>query len=1189
MSANTKEISAGYKRLTQLEHVKEAPDVWGAVNIVKETTEWVCDDTFKKESITYSPLWLKIVDEIIVNAIDQCALNKNVTIIYISFNKDSGEISVYNNGSCVPCILHEEYHVWIPQFIFCEFLAGSNFKDIKKSKVTGGKNGIGSKLTNAFSKSFIVETSDKSNKLYYKQKSSDGMTVIGEPEIKNYKDIKDTYKQNFTRITFLPDYNALGYKKYDAKIADILHRLLYTRCVFASVYANAKVLYNDTPVDCTSLLSLAQNVSGSNDMQLFQTTIKDTNPDGDKHNWEVVVGVSGDEGFRQISLVNGIHTRDGGAHINHIVNCISAKYKDKIKRDYKLTKWNRQLLDRYLFIFLKCEIENPSFNNQAKEQLMDPSDFPFHKIGATFMKKVYDAVKPHLDANYISKISDKETSKKKKIGYIKKYDPAMKAGTKDSHKCNLIIPEGDSAEGFASRGITDKHNKLSMMYYGIFNIQGKPVNARKEITIKKDPTGKCIKIRSEKLKNNERWASLVEVLGLDYTYTYSNTPQGDTEMSKLRYGKVIVAVDQDVDGVGHIFGLILNFFNLFWPNLITRGFIQRMATPLIRAFPTAKNKTVLSFYSNEEYRIWCTKTFGSLIPKGWKVKFYKGLAGHDDKAISYMFKNFDSTLYTYNCDSETDKLFEVYFGKSTVERKDELRQPIVQYDIINNTVLCNNQLKRETKEYQLDDIIRSLPHVVDGLRPAARIAIAGAREKFKSANHEVKVYQLTAAVTQSMNYAHGDKSLNDTIVRLAQRFPGARNLPFLYGVGNFGSRKKGGSDAGAPRYISVKLNKQLVDAMFPVEDDILLQYRYDDGERCEPLYYIPVLPCALLENFCIPATGWKASLYAREINSVISNIKAMINGGKVKRMKYWNLNNNSKVIENDDSICLMGNVKLTGNTVKIVELPPGVWPDVWKENILSSRDAKKKDGSLKNPDYQYIVDIYNNSSDTEIDIQVILKTGFKSLSGKYGNDEMHYLVDFLKIYIKDVNITNCLGKNNLIYESPGYEDMLKYWFDERKVLYAMRCDRLEIILRWKIKMYENMIMYSTNYPKYNLAGASRSKVDSCLDEEKYIMINKAHLEHPPNTIAIDKLEEYILEDKSYDYLLRLCDLDRLDKPNKARKEKLKELKKQYDDITLNEGPFKGSHIWLREIDNVTDVIHNGITNGWGFGEDEYRY
>lgn len=1183
----TNDISDQYEKLTQLEHLKEAPDVWGAANKVIELPTWIFDASLNKFvllKLKFSPLWLKIVDEVIVNAIDQhTRFPKEVKNIIIDFDIQDGSISVFNDGPGIPVIKHNKYHVWIPQLTFCEFLAGSNFKKAKKGKdkTTGGKNGIGAKLTNAFSTSFTVETSDKAKKLYYIQESSNGMSIIDEPIVTPWDKADKSYRIPFTRVSFTPNYIELGYKEYTQDVGELLMNLLYTRCVFAATYCSAEITLNDKVIPNTTIYQLSTLFVDCPAVDIVSTVIKDTaTSNGVKRNlhWDVTIAITDDIGFRTIGIINGIFVKKGGSYINHIVDQIfTDKVRDKLKKEYKIKRWSGTLVDRYLFIFVKASIEEPLFNSQAKEEMTDPGEFPHHKITTVFIKQVLDRLKPQLDNTYITKTADSETKKKKRIN-AKKYEAAEKAGGKESMKCSLFIPEGDSAEGFINWGVTSKATAMGgYRYYGIFNIQGKPMNARKEITIKQDKNGRKVPIRSYKLKENERWSALVDVLGLDYTYEYKLTPDGDREFAKLRYGCIIVAVDQDVDGVGHIFGLILNFFHVFWPTLIDRGFIKRLTTPIIRAFPNNKKSVVLSFYSDEEYTNWCQDTFNSLEPKGYIIRYFKGLASHNQPSAIDIFKKFKNKLYVYSRDNLTDQLFESYFGKETTNRKSELRLPLVKYETPNNLVTCTQQLQYETKEYQMDDIVRSLPHVIDGLRPAARLAIAGAQAFFKKENKSTKLYQLTGDITKKMHYQHGEKSLNDTVIRLAQSFPGARNLPYIFGDAMFGSRSKGGGDSGAPRYIFAKLNKRLTEAMFPHVDEFLLKYNYDDGERCEPMYYTPVLPTILLESFSIPATGWATRLWARNYVQVISNVRLAIAGKEIQHMDMWLPHNTSTVIENGSSIHMIGKVQIDNkdvNKIYIKEMPPGVWDKLWK--------AKKIDDPL-------IESIANNSSDRDIDIEVIMKKGYADvIESKYGTPEMDYLTHYLGIYIKDATIYNCLGMDNRILELTSYMDMFHMWFDERKKLYVLRIDRRTIVLNWLIIMYENMIKYSDHYAEYKLSGKKRLSADSILREAKYIELNKTHIEESSYGKTAD-LNDYILKDKSYSYLLSLSDLDRLDIPNAKRREKLDLLKKELEDLQKPDKYFKGARLWLNEISVIEKCIADGLSLGWDYGKDTVNY
>ena len=126
----------------------------------------------ESKSIKYTPGFIKIFYEILVNAIDHSVKDKSVSYIKISIDKEKGFISVHNDGSGIAIEKSEEYGVYNPELIFGNILTSSNYDDTQE-RITGGLNGLGSKLTNIFSKKFIVETCD--GKLEYKQIFQDNM------------------------------------------------------------------------------------------------------------------------------------------------------------------------------------------------------------------------------------------------------------------------------------------------------------------------------------------------------------------------------------------------------------------------------------------------------------------------------------------------------------------------------------------------------------------------------------------------------------------------------------------------------------------------------------------------------------------------------------------------------------------------------------------------------------------------------------------------------------------------------------------------------------------------------------------------------------------------------------------------------------------------------------------------------
>lgn len=1177
--ASNKQISDEFQVLTTLESVKENPDMWGADNNISSIPTWIYRDddaaSFNYAEISYNPLWLKLFDELIVNSIDQLTrFPKLVKNIIVEFDRKTGKISIYNDGPTIPVIVHEEYKKYIPQIIFGEFLAGNNFRDKKTGKrrneTTGGKNGVGAKLSNCFSTKFTIECNDNVRKVYYRQSWADRMNICNEPNIQSWKDLPTEYKTAFTRIAYKPDYKELGYSKYSTAIFEVLNPILYTRCMFASIYCSGSVSikYNNKIIPICNLLDLSRHIpeySNVDESDVIKFELKSKN----MPNWEVIMIISDhDNKYKSIGLVNGVcsHT---GTHIDYIINTLTAKYKDKIKAAYKIQTWNKRILDRFMFVMVKAEVNNPRFEGQAKDQLKFPTDFSSYVIPAAIYKKFYEYITSYLDLLYLEKSQDTEKKQTRKRIIVKKYEAAEKAGTRESHKCSLFIPEGDSPEGFVRWGITEKTTKLGgFKYYGIFNIQGKPMNARKEskLVTHKD---KQIRIRSDKLKANERWAALVEVLGLDYTATYET----DKEFKKLRYGTVIVTVDQDVDGVGHIFGLILNFFHLFWPALINRGYIKRLATPIIRAFPQKKSAKVISFYSDDEFTKWAHEKFDGLVVSNYTIKYFKGLAAHNKQSAIDIFRRFNERLYTYTLDDLTDLLMESYFGKDTAARKEELRQPVVPYQPTNeNKITCTQQLRYETKEYDLEDIKRSLPHIIDGLRPAARTVVAGARMIFKD-NETIKVYQITGDLTKRLHYQHGEKSLNDTIIRLAQSFPGARNLPFIYGDAMFGSRARGGKDAGAPRYISANLNRRLTNSIFPPVDDFLLEYNYDDGVMCEPKYYVPVVPTAIMESYQTPATGWATKIWARDYKQVINNIRRKIAGGDIEKMYYWD-RCNCTIYEEDDKIIMVGHTEIDDdNNVYITEMPPGVWSAEWKAKFI------------EDPNVDYIMD---NSTDTEIDITIKLIPSHTIEESGKGNPIMDVYTEYFKNYISVNSNLNFLSKDGLINEVSSYEEAFNIWYEERKKLYQTRIERRTIQLKWLIIMYENLIRYADNYVEYKISGKSSANVDKILEQNNYVRLNHTHLNNP-KYVKVEKLVDHFNENATYNYLVNLRDSDRFDIPNANRRRELEKLKNELDELTIQDTYFIGARIWLKELDCVESCIDAGLSLGWDYGEYKVNY
>jgi DNA topoisomerase-2 len=119
--------------------------------------------SFVERNLKYTPALYKIFDEIIVNAADNYQRSKKMDMIDVKISKEKGYVSVKNNGEGIPVEIHKEHKIYVPELIFGHLLTGSNYND-EEERTTGGRNGYGAKLTNIFSKKFVIECGDRDRK-----------------------------------------------------------------------------------------------------------------------------------------------------------------------------------------------------------------------------------------------------------------------------------------------------------------------------------------------------------------------------------------------------------------------------------------------------------------------------------------------------------------------------------------------------------------------------------------------------------------------------------------------------------------------------------------------------------------------------------------------------------------------------------------------------------------------------------------------------------------------------------------------------------------------------------------------------------------------------------------------------------------------------------------------------------------
>ena len=510
----SKTIEEKYQKLSQREHVLKRPGMYiGSVSKGSEEL-WVFEQgKMIKRFVDYSPGFLKIFDEVLTNATDHAARDPTVTSIKVEYNSESGEISVWNNGSGIPVMEHAEHKLYVPELIFGHLLSGSNYDDTQ-ARTGAGTNGIGSKASNIFSKRFVVETVDSENKKKFVQEYTDNMEHRSKPKITSNS------TKSYTKITFVPDYARFGMKSLDTDAISLISKRVYDiiACTRSdiSVYLNGEKIKGKTFSDYIKyFFEDTSPIVESITQKINKTTFI----------WEYAVVPSAQ--FEQISFVNGNATNSGGKHVDYILYQIITRIKDLLETKKKLKDVKPSFIKDRLFLFLRATVVNPTFNSQTKETLTTPSkDFGCKiDVSDAFINKIY---KSSIVEDIIEFCKLKETAslakatdgKKVNRIYIPKLEDALWAGTAKSKECTLILTEGLSAMTFAMWG----RSIVGPERYGIFPMKGKAINIR-DATV-------------SQLTNNEELNSIKQILGLKQDRVYKDT-------SDLRYSKIMILTDAD--------------------------------------------------------------------------------------------------------------------------------------------------------------------------------------------------------------------------------------------------------------------------------------------------------------------------------------------------------------------------------------------------------------------------------------------------------------------------------------------------------------------------------------------------------------------------------------------------------------------------------------------------------------------
>ena len=215
--------------------------------------------------------------------------------------------------------------------------------------------------------------------------------------------------------------------------------------------------------------------------------------------------------------------------------------------------------------------------------------------------------------------------------------------------------------------------------------------------------------------------------------------------------------------------------------------------------------------------------------------------------------------------------------------------------------------------------------------------------------------QLVGYISEQAAYHHGETSLSETIVGMAQDFVGSNNINLLMPQGQFGTRLQGGKDSASARYIYTRL-APITRAIFPQADDHVLDYLNEDGLAVEPRWYCPIIPMVLVNGVEGIGTGWSSSVPNFNPRDIISNLRRWLKGDTLKEMTPWYAGFGGRIVRSreEGKFEVTGSINYLGDgKAEITELPVKRWTQDYREFLEEHlpKGEKKKDGQKLLEDY----------------------------------------------------------------------------------------------------------------------------------------------------------------------------------------------------------------------------------------------
>ena len=611
-----------------------------------------------------------MVYEVVDNSIDE-ALAGYCKNIEVSINPD-GSVTVIDDGRGIPVDIHKGEKKSAAEVIMTQLHAGGKF-DHDSYKVSGGLHGVGVSVVNALSETLSLKIKREGKKYFIKFKNGDAISPLKQ-------DGKS--KENGTEINFLPSKDIFSSTKFSFSILEKRLREL------AFLNKGIKITLNDLTVKKAKSLefkydggilefveyldSKRESLKNKNENELFKKPIY---MEGSKNNLDIQCSLKWNAGYSEdvLPFTNNIFQKDGGTHLLGFRSALT-RVINKYANDQNLLKKNKVSLSgddvkEGLTCVLSIKIPDPKFSSQTKDKLVSSEvrniveNFINEKLSIWFDQN--PSISKVILAKIIQAAVARDVARKARESVRRKGAleltglPGKLADCQNSKQdgTELFIVEGDSAGGSAKQG-------RNREFQAVLPLRGKILNTFTEINGKNGKyTDYKTKSLSKMMSSNEI-VTLINALGLDPKVE-------EIDIKDLRYGKIIIMTDADVDG-SHIRALLLTFFNNKpFDKLIENGNIYLAQPPLFKINKGSKSIYIKDEADLEKYIINSSKDLKQINKKS--KDYEKILSDEKSKLSIQRFKGLGEMnpieLWNTTLNPETRNLLQVQYSKN--QKKDQ--------------------------------------------------------------------------------------------------------------------------------------------------------------------------------------------------------------------------------------------------------------------------------------------------------------------------------------------------------------------------------------------------------------------------------------------------------------------------------------------------------------------------------------